>query len=94
MNQGIQRNVVYGNASYKKVAYYVSLMDVCLISRKTTQDSQNSHPIKLFEYLALEKPVISTPLSGVKDVVGDRIYYASTSDEIEKLFVLFTKIKE
>ncbi|MFU2191314.1 glycosyltransferase [Methanobacterium sp. MZD130B] len=86
IDQGIQRNVVFtGNASYKKVAYYVSLMDVCLISRKTTQDSQNSHPIKLFEYLALEKPVISTPLSGVKDVVGDRIYYASTSDEIEKI---------
>ena len=79
------RNVVLQVMHLIKVAYYVSLMDVCLISRKTTQDSQNSHPIKLFEYLALEKPVISTPLSGVKDVVGDRIYYASTSDEIEKI---------
>lgn len=81
----ISDHVIFkGKLPYHKVVECMSLMDVCFISRKTTKDSQNSHPIKLFEYMALEKPVISTPLAGVQNLVGDMVFYASNSSEIKK----------
>jgi len=51
-------------------------MDVCLIPFKNNSISQNASPLKLFEYMACEKPVISSCLSTVKSTVGNRILYA------------------
>ena len=65
-------------------------MDVGLICRTQTTDSDRSLPLKLFEYMACQKPVISVPLAGVREAVGDRVLYASDSaqlaESIERLF--------
>ncbi|MGI6078703.1 MAG: glycosyltransferase, partial [Fastidiosipilaceae bacterium] len=41
----------------------------------------NSVPLKLFEYMACEKPVLSTRLPGVKEIAGGRVLYADTAEE-------------
>jgi len=79
---GVEDKVILaGTVSYTKVPEYISVMDVCLIPFKCNAISQNAVPLKLFEYMACEKPVISTRLKGVMEVVGDLILYADTVEE-------------
>jgi glycosyltransferase involved in cell wall biosynthesis len=59
-------------------------MDVCLLPFDSGSVSQSALPIKLFEYMACEKPVISSPLSGVKNAVGDLVLYAKNVDELKQ----------
>ncbi len=79
---GIDRYTSFlGSIQYDDVPSFISDMQVCVIPFDSTNISNNALPIKLFEYLFLKKPVISTPLEGVKNAVGDIVQYASTSDE-------------
>ncbi|WP_232316212.1 glycosyltransferase family 4 protein [Methanosarcina vacuolata] len=75
---GVSENVIFtGDVPYSDVPKYISCMDVCLIPFKTSDVAKNSLPLKLFEYMACEKPVISVRLPAVIDAVGDRVIYAS-----------------
>lgn len=70
-----------GSASYNEIPGYIHLMEVCLIPFNTGAVADHALPLKLLEYLACQKPVVSTELRGVVETVGDAVLYAS--DEIE-----------
>lgn len=75
---GISDRVLFtGFVPFGEVPQYISCMDVCLIPLADSADCQHAFPVKLVEYMACEKPVISTPLAGVAEAVGDRVLYAS-----------------
>jgi glycosyltransferase involved in cell wall biosynthesis len=79
---GIEDKVIFtGNVPYERVPDYIAAMDVCLIPFKNNEITQNAIPLKLFEYIACEKPVISSDLSGIRGDVENRIYYADTKEE-------------
>jgi len=79
---GLLKKVIFtGTISYSQVPKYISCMDVCVIPFKLDAVSQNSLPLKLFEYMACEKPVISTKVKGITESVGDMVIYASNTDE-------------
>jgi glycosyltransferase involved in cell wall biosynthesis len=79
-----------GTISYNDVPKYISIMDVCVIPFKLNKVSQNSLPLKLFEYMSCEKPIISTKIKGVFDLVGDMVLYASNYQEyIDKIIELY-----
>lgn len=81
----IDSNVIFtGITSYQSGPEIISCMDVCLISLKSTQDVQNSHPIKMFEYMACEKPIISTPLSGVEELGNNLVLFARDEISLEQ----------
>jgi glycosyltransferase involved in cell wall biosynthesis len=78
----IEDKVIFtGNVPYVDVPKYIAAMDVCLIPFKDNDIARNAVPLKLFEYMACEKPVISTSLEGVKNSVGNRILYCDKSSE-------------
>jgi glycosyltransferase involved in cell wall biosynthesis len=88
---GVSERVVFTNQlPLSEVPSYLSCMDVGLICRTQTTDSDRSLPLKLFEYMACQKPVISVPLAGVREAVGDRVLYAPDStqlaESIERLY--------
>lgn len=62
-----------GYRPYEKVPDYVQSFDACIIPFHDNQLTQSVDPLKLYEYLAAGKPVISTPLprsSEFSDVVA------------------------
>jgi glycosyltransferase involved in cell wall biosynthesis len=72
-----------GNVSYDEIPAYIHLMDVCLIPFDKGAVAESALPLKLLEYLACQKPVITTELQGVVEAVGDAVLYASDETEFE-----------
>jgi hypothetical protein len=49
-----------GRKEIGQVARYVQAFDVCLIPYRVDERAQNASPLKLYDYLALGKPIVST----------------------------------
>lgn len=65
----------YGRISHKEALSLMQSADICICSLdgKAIRDYQYAHPVKVFEYLALEKAVVAPDLEGIKGIVQDRI---------------------
>ncbi len=60
-------NVHIENAiPYKIVPKFLTTIDVCLIPHKDTLYSRSMNPLKIFQYLASGRPIVSTPIAGVE----------------------------
>ena len=55
-----------GRKAYDNVPAYIKQFAVCLIPFVQGKISQTTNPVKVFEYFALGKPVVSTPLLELK----------------------------
>ena len=51
-----------GRREYAEMPGFIHAFDVCLIPFVTGKVSQTTNPVKVFEYFAMGKPVVSTPL--------------------------------
>jgi len=78
---GLQNVVFTGTVPYTQVPKYISCMDVCVVPFKQDKVSQNSLPLKLFEYMACEKPVISTRVDGIVKSFKNHVLYVSNAEE-------------
>jgi len=59
---------------------YLKAFDVCLIPYVLTENKQLADPLKVYEYLAAGKPVVSKPLEALAGF-GDAVSRATTADE-------------
>lgn len=81
-------NVRYeGVVPYEKMPGYLRGLDVCLIPHHDTRFSRSMSPLKLFQYLASGRPVVSTKVAGVDrwthliSVAGSREEFLSMVDD-------------
>jgi len=85
---GISDRVVFtGMVPYSQVPKYISAVDVCLIPFKINSITKKALPLKLFEYMACGKPVISVELPGVKRLAGNIVAYASHVEEYKERII-------
>lgn len=54
-----------GKRDVAQVPYYVAGLDVCLMPYKLNEWTQHINPLKMYEYLAAGRPVVSTPIPAV-----------------------------
>ena len=73
-----------GERPYSELPKYLHEFDVCLIPFKKTQLIEATHPIKLYEYFAAGKPVVSTSMSELYPM-KDLCYIAENKEEFLKL---------
>jgi glycosyltransferase involved in cell wall biosynthesis len=59
---GLPNVHLLGPMEYARVPSFLRGVDVCLIPYRTDGRARYVHPKKLYEYLAVGKPVVSTPL--------------------------------
>lgn len=71
-----------GPVPYPRGLDYIAAMDICLIPLKKSPVSDGACPLKLFEYAALRKPIISTSTSEVMKVGRDFAIFADTPAEL------------
>lgn len=79
----LQENVIQvGFVPHNDVPKYIAASDIC-VSPKNPLDpvSYYSSPVKVWEYLAQGKPVISTPIPEIVRSVNECVSIANTSEE-------------
>lgn len=72
------------NLGYKNrelLAAYVANFDVCLIPYCLNKYGQSAYPVKIMEYLAMGKPVVSTALPAVEKLAEKKLIYTAENKE-------------
>lgn len=72
----------FGKKAYESLAGYVEFFDVCMIPFVINEITKATSPVKLFEYMAMEKPVVSTALP--ECIKYDPVCIAHSQDEFIK----------
>ena len=84
--ENIQNNVIIHDAvDYEQVPKFISMCDVCIIPLPDYPYWRSQSPLKLFEYLSMEKTVIATDLPSHRSVLGNQecgIYLSSANPEV------------
>lgn len=61
------KNVYFlGRKSYQDSPNYIHQFDIAIIAHRLDEFTKSMYPLKLLEYLACGKPVVTTPVSGVE----------------------------
>lgn len=56
-----------GPRPYQQIPQYMRAFDVCITPHRMTPFTESLNPIKLWEYLAAGKPIVSTDVAGFRD---------------------------
>jgi teichuronic acid biosynthesis glycosyltransferase TuaH len=56
-----------GPVPYEEIPEVMRAFDVCIVPHKVTPFTESLNPIKLWEYLAAGKPIVSTDIAGFRD---------------------------
>ena len=81
---GAEWVILTGKVPFLDITEYISLADLCLLSFKLNKNTKEIIPIKVIEYMAMKKPVLSTSLPGVVYEFGknDGVIFTKTQQEL------------
>lgn len=76
--------ILTGKVDFEQIPQYISVADICLLPAYKNEIMENIVPIKMYEYLAMGKPVISTKLPGIIKEFGKNngVVYIKKSEEV------------
>ena len=80
------RVILTGKKPYQEIPSFIAASDICLLPAYNNEVMRHIVPIKLYEYMAMGKPVISTKLPGVvKEFAYDNgVVYVNRPEEVVK----------
>src|SRR5207244_10786655 len=67
-----------GQRSYAQLPSYLTGWDVCLLPFARNEATRYISPTKTLEYMAAERPIVSTPITDVAEPYGQIDYIADT----------------
>jgi glycosyltransferase involved in cell wall biosynthesis len=77
-------NVIFlGRRTYDELPAYIQAFDVAIIPHKVDEFTKSMNPLKMYEYLACGKPIVSTDVSGVGEF-ANFIKVADSKEEFSK----------
>jgi glycosyltransferase involved in cell wall biosynthesis len=72
-------NILYtGQRTYAQLPSYLAGWDVCLLLFALNDATRFISPTKTLEYMAAERPIVSTPITDVVEPYGDIVYIGDT----------------
>lgn len=86
-----EKLILTGRRPYDEIPALIGASDICLVPFRNVEITRNVVPIKMYEYMAMGKPVISTRLPGVLAEFGNDngvTYVASHEEMIKKALTL------
>ena len=70
-----------GMKDYQQLPAYLTYFDVALVPFAMNEATRYLSPTKTLEYLAANKPVVSTPIADIVELYGDYVRIGETPDE-------------
>lgn len=89
--------VLTGKVPFFETTEYIELSDLCLMSFELNEVTKDITPVKVMEYMAMKKPVLSNSLPSVIREIGENngvIFAQNQRDLIEKIGGLYKKKSE
>lgn len=84
-----------GKKKKEEIPKYISEFNVCINPFKIDEVSKSVSPLKVFEYLAMKKPVVSVRMESLeKEKVAPYIYFASSHKDFNKELNIALKEKD
>lgn len=86
--------ILAGRVPFFEISEYIQLADLCLLSFKRNEITEEIIPIKILEYMAMQKPVLCNSLSAIIDEFGRNsgiIFAKNQSALIKKIGNLVNK---
>jgi glycosyltransferase involved in cell wall biosynthesis len=83
--------ILTGRLPFFELTEYFALADLCLMSFKLNEVTKDITPVKIMEYMAMGKPVLSNKLPSVLNEIGYNngvIYAENQKDLLEKIGTL------
>ena len=95
IKKNLENKVILTNFKpQKELPKYISLADICINPFQINYVTNRILPTKILEYFACGKPVLSTPLSGTKELLPDEtfgILYSTSENFTRNLSDLLSK---
>lgn len=66
---------------YAEIPGYIKAFDVCIIPFRQGSIAETTNPVKIFEYFALGKPVVATPMNELIPFANERLLWIGNSSE-------------
>jgi glycosyltransferase involved in cell wall biosynthesis len=89
---GLHDNVIMtGKQPYEDIPKFIASADICILPAYNNEIMKDIVPIKMYEYMAMSKPVITTELPGIMKEFGDGngvIYVDKPEDGLKKAIEL------
>ena len=85
------RMIMAGRQPYDLLPQFLAASDICLLPAYNNEIMRDIVPIKMYEYMAMEKPVIATKLPGIMKEFGNGngvIYVDKPEDAVRKAIEL------
>ncbi len=88
--------VLTGRIPFFEITEYIELADLCLMSFDLNNVTREITPVKIMEYMAMKKPVLSNSLPGVVHEIGKNsgIIFAKNQGELIKKIESLSYSKE
>jgi len=91
--KGLQNVVVTGEVEHEMVPLYISACDVCLVLKKPL--SSGYSPLKLYEYMACERPVVASRVEGFECLEEEKAgILVDQEDPVEVADAVVTLLKD
>ena len=88
--------ILTGKVPFFEITEYIELADLCLMSFELNDITKDITPVKVMEYMAMKKPVLSTSLPSVVREIGKNngVIFAQNQKELVEKIRDLTKEKE
>jgi glycosyltransferase involved in cell wall biosynthesis len=89
---GVQRDVVFtGLVSRKEVFRWITAADVLLVPYVDTPNNRLTTPTKLYEYMAVGRPIVATRFPGIREIIQDGrnglLYQAGSANDLSRCII-------
>ena len=71
----------FGQQSYERLPDFISGWDVCLLPFARNEATRFISPTKTLEYMASDRPIVSTPITDVAEPYGELVELGDTAEE-------------
>lgn len=89
---GRYSNLYYlGDKKYDHLPNYLRAFDVCIVPHKGDGLAASMSPLKVYEYLASDRPVVTTELAGIEPIPGWLWIEGSEADFLAAIQTALTK---
>lgn len=83
-----------GILPHHQIPTQLASMDIGLIPFKINRITDRVSPVKLFEYWAMGKPVISTRFYEIQKVAEEKVFFVDTSEDLQKMILRLQQAPE